>query len=57
MTKNTLIHHAQNVNLDERLSETLPFHRFTNHRRNKSVYFWSWGSYLLYNELQHQVKF
>ena len=30
------------------LGETSPFHRFTNPRRVKSVYFWSWGSYLLY---------
>ena len=26
---------------------TSPFHWFTNPRRDKSVYFWSWGSYLL----------
>ena len=31
------------------LGGTSPFHRFTNPRRDKSVYFWSWGSYLLYN--------
>ena len=31
----------------KRLGETSPFHRFTNPRRDKSVYFWSWGSYLL----------
>ena len=30
------------------LSETFPFHRFTNPRHDKSVYFWSWGSYLLF---------
>ena len=29
------------------LGETSLFHRFTNPRREKSVYFWSWGSYLL----------
>ena len=29
------------------LSGTSPFHRFTNPRRDKSVYFLSWGSYLL----------
>ena len=28
------------------LGETSPFYWFTNPRRNKSVYFWSWGSYL-----------
>ena len=27
------------------LGETAPFHRFTNPRRDKLVYFWSWGSY------------
>ena len=27
---------------------TEPFHRFTNPRCDKSVYFWSWGSYLLF---------
>ena len=31
------------------LGETSPFHRFTNPRRDKSVYFWSWGTYLLFN--------
>ena len=40
------------------LCETSPFHWFTNPRRDKSVYFWSWGSYLLYigamsTQLQH----
>ena len=30
------------------LDETSLFHRFTNPRRDKSVYFWSWGSYLLH---------
>ena len=30
------------------LAETSPFHRFTNPRRDKSVYFWSRGSYLLF---------
>ena len=31
------------------LGGTLPFHRFTNPRRDKSVYFWSGGvSYLLF---------
>ena len=44
MTKNKLIYRAQNVN---RWKETSPFHRFTNPRRDKSVYFWSWGTYLL----------
>ena len=29
------------------LGETSPFHRFTNPRRDKSVYVWSWGTYLL----------
>ena len=32
----------------KRLGETSPFHQFTNPRCDKSVYFWSWGSYLLY---------
>ena len=27
---------------------TAPFHRFTNPRRDKSVYVWLWDSYLLY---------
>ena len=30
------------------LGENSPFHRFTNPRRDKSVYIWSWGSYLLF---------
>ena len=30
------------------LSEISPFHRFTNSRCDKSVYFWSWGSYLIF---------
>ena len=30
------------------LGGTSPFHRFTNPRRGKSVYSWSWGSYLQY---------
>ena len=30
------------------LGETLLFHRFTNPRPDKSVYFWSWDSYLLF---------
>ena len=34
------------------LGETSPFHLFTNPRRDKSVYFWSWGSYLLRSELR-----
>ena len=29
------------------LGETSSFHRFTNPRRDKSVYFLVWGSYLL----------
>ena len=29
------------------LNRTSPFHQFTNPRRDKSVYFWSWGSHLL----------
>ena len=32
------------------LSETSPFHRFANPRRDKSVYCWSLGSYLLYTK-------
>ena len=27
--------------------KTSPFHPFTNPQHDKSVYFWSWGSYLL----------
>ena len=30
------------------LGETSPFHRFTNPQRDKSVYFLSWSSNLLY---------
>ena len=30
------------------LGETSPFHRFTNHQCDKSIYFWSWDSYLLF---------
>ena len=30
------------------LGGTSPFHRFTNPRRDKSVYFWPWGSFLPY---------
>ena len=33
------------------LSGTSPFRRFSNPRRDKSVYFWSWGSYLLFLNL------
>ena len=29
------------------LGESSPFHLFTNPRPDKSVYFWSWGTYLL----------
>ena len=32
------------------LGETSLFNRFANPRRDKSVYFWSWGSYLLYTK-------
>ena len=32
------------------LGETSPFHRFTNPQREKSVYFWSWGTYLLFTD-------
>ena len=34
------------------LGETLSFHWLPNPRRDKSVYFWSWGSYLLYINFQ-----
>ena len=34
----------------KKLGRTSPFYRFTNPGRDKSVYFWSWGSYLLLNE-------
>ena len=30
------------------LGEISLFHRFTNPRPDKSVYFWSWGSYFLF---------
>ena len=50
MTKNKPIYHAQHVNRCKGLSKTSTFHRFTNPQRNKSIYFWSWGSYLLYTE-------
>ena len=32
----------------KRLGETSPFHWFTNPRRDKSVYFQSWCTYLLF---------
>ena len=48
MTKNKPIYHARNVNRWKSLGETSTFHRFTNPRRDKSVYFWSCDSYLLY---------
>ena len=35
------------------LGRILPFHRFTNPRRDKSVYFWSWGSYLFMSDIKY----
>ena len=46
MTKNKPIYHVRKPM--KGLGETSPFHRFTNPRRDKSVYFWSRDSYLLY---------
>ena len=48
MTKSKPIYHARNVNLFKSLGETSTFHRFTNPRRDKSVYFQSWDTYLLF---------
>ena len=50
MTKHKPIYHARNVNRWKGLGKTSTFHRFTNPRRDKSVYIWSWGTYLLYTE-------
>ena len=36
------------------LGGTSLFHRFTNPGRDKSVYFWSWGSYLLFIEIRYK---
>ena len=36
---------------------TSPFHQFTNPRRDKSVYFWSWGSYLLFMHLKQNSTY
>ena len=47
MTKNKPIYHALESKPMIGLGETSPFHRFTNTRRDKSVYFWSWGTYSL----------
>ena len=33
------------------LGRTSPFHQFTNPQCDKSVYFWSWSSYLLFIRL------
>ena len=37
-------------------SKTSPFHRFTHPRRDISVYFWSWDSYLLFMMLLFSTK-
>ena len=47
VTKNKSIYHARNVHRWKSLGETSTFHCFTNPRRDKSVYFWSWDTYLL----------
>ena len=47
MTKDKPIYHVWNVNRWKCLGKTSIFHRFTNPRRNKSVDFWLWGTYLL----------
>ena len=39
---------TRNVNRWKDLGITSTFHRFTNPRRDKSVYFWSWCEYLLF---------
>ena len=48
MIENKPIYHARNANRWKSLGETSTFHRFTNPRRDKSVYFWSWDTYLQY---------
>ena len=51
VAKNKPIYHAWNVKSMKELggtSLTSPFHRFTNPQSDKSVYFWSWDSYLLF---------
>ena len=49
MTENKPIYHAWNVNPWKGLGEITTFHRFANLRRDIAVYFWSWGTYLLWN--------
>ena len=39
------------------LGETSPFHRFTNPRRDKSGYFWSCGTYLLFKRHCVQMNY
>ena len=48
MTKNKPIYHAWDVHRWKGFGKTSTFHRFTNPRRDKSIYFWSLGTHLLY---------
>ena len=45
MTKNKPIYYARNLSRLKGIGETSTFHRFTNPRRDKSVYFQSLGAY------------